>query len=323
MIARIREAMRVNSRDLKVVGLAGGVGGAKFVEGLAGVVANDNLAVVVNTADDFALYGLSISPDVDTVMYTLAGIADPVTGWGIAGDTRHTLDGIAAYGEDPWFRVGDRDFATHITRTHWLREGATLSEVTARMTAALGIGVRLLPMSDEPVRTLVKVPEGWLGFQDYFVGRRHEDTVYDVAFDGIDAARPAPGVKEAVLHAELIIICPSNPIVSIGPILAVPGMREAVAEAKAPVVCISPIVGGKALKGPAAGMLEQQGHEVSAFGVAEFYGDLVDIMVIDEQDADLAPAIERLGKRVIVLQTIMGDRDDRIRFANDVLAALA
>lgn len=323
MIARIREAMRVNSRDLKVVGLAGGVGGAKFVEGLAGVVANDNLAVVVNTADDFALYGLSISPDVDTVMYTLAGIADPVTGWGIAGDTRHTLDGIAAYGEDPWFRVGDRDFATHITRTHWLREGATLSEVTARMAAALGIRVRLLPMSDEPVRTLVKVPEGWLGFQDYFVGRRHEDTVYDVAFDGIDAARPAPGVKEAVLHAELIIICPSNPIVSIGPILAVPGMREAVAEAKAPVVCISPIVGGKALKGPAAGMLEQQGHEVSAFGVAEFYGDLVDIMVIDEQDADLAPAIERLGKRVIVLQTIMGDRDDRIRFANDVLAALA
>lgn len=323
MIARIRDAMRVNSRDLKVVGLAGGVGGAKFLQGLGGVVSDDNLTAVVNTADDFALYGLSISPDVDTVMYTLAGIADPVTGWGIAGDTRHTLDGIAAYGEDPWFRVGDRDFATHITRTHWLREGATLSEVTARMAAALGIGVRLLPMSDEPVRTLVKVPEGWLGFQDYFVGRRHEDTVYDVAFDGIDDARPAPGVKEAVLHAELIIICPSNPIVSIGPILAVPGMREAVAEAKAPVVCISPIVGGKALKGPAAGMLEQQGHEVSAFGVAEFYGDLVDIMVIDEQDADLAPAIERLGKRVIVLQTIMGDRDDRIRFANDVLAALA
>ncbi len=323
MIARIRDALSVNSRELKVVGLAGGVGGAKFLQGLAGVVANDNLTAVVNTADDFELYGLSISPDVDTVMYTLAGIANPATGWGIEGDTRHTLDGIAVYGEDPWFLVGDRDFATHITRTHWLRQGATLSEVTARMAKALGIGLRLMPMSDEPVRTLVKVEEGWLGFQDYFVGRRHADTVHDVAFDGIDQARPAPGVKDAILQANLVIFCPSNPVVSIGPILAIPGMREAVAEAKAPVVCISPIVGGKALKGPAAGMLEQQGHEVSAFGVAEFYGDLIDVMVIDEQDAALAPAIERLGKRVIVLQTIMGGRDDRIRFANDVLAALA
>lgn len=306
----------------KIVGLAGGVGGAKFLQGLAGVVANDNLTAIVNTADDFELWGLHISPDVDTVMYTLAGIANPETGWGITGDTRATLDGIAAYGEDPWFLVGDRDFATHIVRTHRLRQGEPLSEVTASMAKALGVGMRILPMTDAPVRTMIRVEDGWLGFQDYFVGRRHADTVLDVAFDGIDAAPPAPGVKEALLDADLIFICPSNPIVSVGPILGVPGVHDAAAEAKAPVVCISPIVGGKALKGPAAGMLEGEGHEVSAYGVAEYYGDLVDVMVIDAQDAHLAPAIERLGKRVVVLQTVMGDKDDRVRFASDVMAAL-
>jgi LPPG:FO 2-phospho-L-lactate transferase len=299
------------------------VGGAKFLQGLAGVVANDNLTAIVNTADDFELYGLHISPDVDTVMYTLAGIANPETGWGIAGDTRATLDGIAAYGEDPWFLLGDRDFATHILRTHRLQQGEPLSQVMAGMAAALGVRVRILPMCDGRVRTMVRVAEGWLGFQDYFVGRRHADAVLDVEFDGIGVAHLAPGVKEALLEADLIFLCPSNPIVSIGPILDVPGMREAVGEAKAPVVCISPIVGGKALKGPAAGMLESKGHEVSAFGVAEYYGDLVDVMVIDEQDAHLAPAIERLGKQVIVLQTVMGDRDDRVRFASDLMAALA
>lgn len=306
----------------KIVGLAGGVGGAKFLQGLAGVVANDNLTAIVNTADDFELWGLRISPDVDTVVYTLAGIANPETGWGIAGDTRATLDGIAAYGEDPWFLLGDRDFATHILRTDRLRQGQPLSAVTAGMAAALGVTMRILPMSDDPVRTMIKVDDGWLGFQDYFVGRRHADTVLDVDFDGIDTARPAPGVKDALLDADLVFICPSNPIVSIGPILSVPGVREALAEAKAPVVCVSPIVGGKALKGPAAGMLESKGHEVSAYGVAGYYGDLVDVMVIDEQDAHLAPAIERLGKRALVLQTVMGDQGDRVRFARDVMAAL-
>lgn len=306
----------------KIVGLAGGVGGAKFLQGLAGVVANDNLTAIVNTADDFELWGLHISPDVDTVMYTLAGIANPETGWGIVGDTRATLDGIAGYGVDPWFLVGDRDFATHIVRTDRLRQGEPLSAVVASMAAALGVQLRILPMSDAPVRTMIHVEDGWLGFQDYFVGRRHADTVLDVGFDGIDTAHPAPGVKESLLEADLVFICPSNPVVSIGPILGVPGVHDAAAEAKAPVVCISPIVGGKALKGPAAGMLEQKGHEVSAYGVAEYYGDLVDVMVIDEQDANLTSAIERLGKRVIVLQTVMGDKDDRIRFASDVMAAL-
>jgi LPPG:FO 2-phospho-L-lactate transferase len=305
-----------------VVGLAGGVGGAKFLQGLAGVVEGDNLVGIVNTADDFELYGLHISPDVDTVMYTLAGIANPETGWGIAGDTRATLDGIAAYGEDPWFLLGDRDFATHILRTHWMKEGMPLSAVTGKLAAALGVETRLLPMTDVPVRTLVKVEDGWLGFQDYFVGRRHADAVHDVAFHGIDDAHPAPGVREALDGADLIVICPSNPVVSIGPILEMPGMREAVAEARAPVACISPIVGGKALKGPAAGMMEAAGYEASPLGVARFYGDLVDVMVIDEVDAQLVPDIERLGMRAVVLQTVMGDRDDRVRLASELLATL-
>jgi LPPG:FO 2-phospho-L-lactate transferase len=313
----------VKETNGKVVALAGGVGGAKFLQGLAGVVSNDRLTAIVNTADDFELWGLHISPDVDTVMYTLAGVANPATGWGIAGDTRSTLDGIAAYSEDPWFLVGDRDFSTHILRTHRLREGQVLSEVTAGLASALGIGVRLLPMSDDAVRTHIRVEDGWLGFQDYFVGRRHEDAVLDVRFDGIEAASPAPGVLEALRDADLILFCPSNPIVSIAPILGVPGIKDAIASSDAMVACISPIVGGKALKGPAAGMLEQRGLDVSAAGVAAYYGDLVDVMIIDEVDAALAPAIEAQGKRVIVLQTIMGDRDDRVCFASEVMAALA
>jgi LPPG:FO 2-phospho-L-lactate transferase len=314
--------MQVTGTFENIVGLAGGVGGAKFLQGLAGAVPNDTLTGIVNTADDFELYGLHISPDVDTVMYTLAGIANPATGWGIAGDTRATLDGIAAYGEAPWFLLGDRDFSTHILRTDRLRQGASLSEVTAGLSRALGIGMRIVPMSDDRVRTLVQVEDGWLDFQEYFVGRQHADAVIDVAFDGIESARPAPGVFESIQHADLVFFCPSNPIVSIGPILSVPGVREAIVGSPAPVVCVSPIVGGKALKGPAAGMLAQRGFEVSALGVARYYGDLVDVMVIDEVDATLAPAIEALGKRVIVLQTIMGDREDRVRFANDVLARL-
>lgn len=313
----------VKETNGKVVALAGGVGGAKFLQGLAGVVSNDRLTAIVNTADDFELCGLHISPDVDTVMYTLAGIANPATGWGIAGDTRSTLDGIAAYGEYPWFLVGDRDFSTHILRTHRLREGQPLSGVTAGLASALGIGTTLLPMSDDTVRTHIRVEDGWLGFQDYFVGRKHEDPVLDVRFDGIETASPAPGVLDAMQDADLILFCPSNPIVSIAPILGVPGIRDAISGSTAPVACVSPIVGGKALKGPAAGMLEQRGLEVSAAGVAEYYGDLVDVMIIDEVDAALAPTIEAQGKRVIVLQTIMGGRDDRVRFASEVMAALA
>lgn len=305
-----------------IVALAGGVGGARFLEGLAGIMPGPELTAIVNTGDDFLFHGLHVSPDVDTVTYTLAGIANPHQGWGILHDTRATLDGMTAYGEDPWFLVGDRDFATHILRTERLRAGQTLSQVTADLAGALGVRATLLPMTNQIVQTEVLVADGWLGFQDYFVGRRHVDTVLEVRFAGIAEARPSPGVVEAIAGAELIVICPSNPVVSIQPILDIAGVRDAVAAAEAPVVCISPIIGGKAVKGPAAGMLEMRGVPATALGVAEYYRGLVDIMVIDEVDAAAADAIRARGMDVVVLQTLMGDHDDRIRLAREVLGAI-
>jgi LPPG:FO 2-phospho-L-lactate transferase len=312
----------VTYSNSKIVALAGGVGGAKLVQGLAAVVPAHDLTAIVNTADDFELYGLHISPDLDTVMYTLAGLANPATGWGIAGDSRATLDAIARYGEDPWFLVGDRDFATHILRTQRLRSGQPLSQVLAGLASGLGIDVRLLPMSDDRVATVVRTPDGWLAFQDYFVARRHADDVLDVRFDGITSARPAQGVIAAIETADTILLCPSNPLVSIGPILAVPGIRDAIAASDAMVVAVSPIVGGKALKGPADRMLQSKGIEVSARGVAQYYEGLVDVMVIDEVDQDLAASIEGIGMRVVVRQTIMGDATDRARLASEILQAI-
>ncbi len=303
-----------------IVALAGGVGGAKLAEGLALAVNPDDLAVVVNTADDFDLYGLRICPDLDTVLYTLAGLADPVNGWGIAGDTYHALDAIARYGRDPWFRLGDRDLATHILRTDRLRQGATLTAVTAELGAGLGVRARLLPMTDDPVATLVDTPAGRLGFQDYFVARRQEDDVLGVVFDGVEAARLPAGVAAAVGAAEVIVLCPSNPIVSVGPILAVPGMRQVLADAASPIVAVSPIVGGRALKGPADRMLATLGHEVSAAGVAALYAGLVDGLVIDEADRALASRIEALGIAVLVAPTVMGGAVDRRRLAEQTLA---
>jgi LPPG:FO 2-phospho-L-lactate transferase len=303
------------------VALAGGVGGAKFAQGLAGVVEPGSLSVVVNTADDFALWGLHISPDLDTVMYTLAGIANPETGWGIAGDTRQTLDGIAAYGEDPWFLLGDRDFATHILRTQRLRAGDRLTDVTDRLRRALGVGPRLLPMTDEPVATKIHTAGQVLDFQEYFVARRQQDTVDGVTFAGIESARPTPEVLDVIANAIVIVVCPSNPIVSIGPILAVPGLRDAVAASSAVKVGISPIVGGKALKGPADRMLASLGHESTALGVARMYADLLDVFVIDELDREVAPGIVSLGLETLVAQTVMGDTPDRERLAGEVLAA--
>ncbi len=312
--------MSWNGREGKVVALAGGVGGAKLAQGLADVVPSADLTVIVNTADDFELYGLHISPDVDTVLYTLAGLANPATGWGIANDTRATLDAIARYGEEPWFLLGDQDFATHILRTHWLREGQSLTRVTGRLAAGLGVGPALLPMSDDRVATMVRTADGWLDFQDYFVARRHQDDVLDVRFDGIEAARPTAELMSAIESASLIVFCPSNPIVSIGPILAVPGIRDAITGSGAPVVAVSPIIGGQALKGPADRMLASRGVEVSALGVAQLYDGLIDGIVIDEQDASLTSAIEQLGLQVAVLQTIMGDKTDRARLAREILA---
>ena len=302
-----------------IVALAGGVGGAKLAQGLYGVVPPTELIVVVNTADDFTHFGLHISPDLDTVMYTLAGVANPVTGWGIAGDTFETMAMLGRYGKDEWFRLGDRDLATHITRTEALRGGRSLTEITAELAAALGVNARVLPMCDEPVATYVDTPDGRLEFQDYFVRRHQRDTVLGISFDGVERAILPLSTGHALEHAELIVFCPSNPFVSIGPILAVPGLRDALGQGAVPRIAVSPIVGGQALKGPAAQMLESLGHEVSPVGVARLYDGLIDAMVIDQQDAACAPELEDLGLAVLVAQTIMGDRRDRERLAGEIV----
>ena len=302
-----------------IVVLAGGVGGAKMAQGLQAALPPGDLTVVVNTADDFELYGLCISPDLDTVMYTLAGIADPINGWGVAGDTRNTLDAIARYGEEPWFLLGDQDFATHILRTTRLRAGRLLSAVTTELCGALGIRSRIVPMTDDRVATLVDTPQGTLEFQDYFVGRRQSDDVLGVSFAGIERATAHPDALAAIHEAEAVVIAPSNPIVSVAPILETPGMREALDQTPAPIVAVSPIVGGRALKGPAAQMLATLGHEISPLGVARLYAEVIDGLVVDEIDRELAPAIELTGPRVLVTATVMGDEADRRRLAAEVL----
>ena len=303
-----------------IVALAGGVGGAKLAGGLYRSLPSDMLTIIVNTGDDFDLYGLRISPDADTVLYTLAGLANPETGWGIAGDTFATLEMLRRYGEDTWFLLGDHDFATHIQRTRWLREGQSPTQIASALTARLGVRARLLPMCDAPVATRVQTPAGELAFQDYFVRRQHRDEVLGIRFEGIEAAQPSDAVRAAIVQAEAIICCPSNPIVSIGPILAVPGMRELLRTARAPRVAISPIVAGQALRGPADRMLAGLGDEVSAFGVASLYRDVLDGIVIDTSDDALAGRISAdLGLRVLVTDTIMRSVEDRQRLARETL----
>jgi LPPG:FO 2-phospho-L-lactate transferase len=304
----------------KIVALAGGVGGAKLAHGLYQALAPDTLAVVVNTADDFTHWGLSVSPDLDTVMYTLGGIANESTGWGVADESWNALEAVGRYGGDSWFRIGDKYLATHVLRTKALREGTRLSAVTAELAQALGIRAQLMPMTDDMVATMVRTPEGWLGFQDYFVRRHHSDAVLDIRIEGIEQAAAAPPVLPALTHARAIIFCPSNPIVSIGPILAVPGLKDAIAARAAPTVAVSPIVGGKALRGPADTMLSTLGHESSALGVARLYQGLVSGMVVDAVDAELEPAIRELGMKVMVVDTVMRSVADRRRLAEAVLA---
>jgi LPPG:FO 2-phospho-L-lactate transferase len=287
--------------------LAGGVGAAKFLRGLIDVVDPESITVIGNTADDEEFLGLHVSPDLDTVVYTLSDNVHPEQGWGLADETFRVLEQSRALGEDMWFLLGDKDIATHLLRTRLLREGLSLSEVTDRITRAFGVRCRLLPMSDDRVRTIVLTDGGELSFQEYFVRRRQQDEVRALRFDGAEAARPAPGVLDAIAQADAVIIAPSNPLVSIGPILAVPGVRQALVDTKAPVVAISPIVGGQALKGPADRMLASLGHEVSAAGVARLYLDFLDVLVLDEQDAALAPQVEALGVRACVTDTIMRD----------------
>ncbi len=303
-----------------IVALAGGVGGAKLAQGLYLALPPDTLTVIGNTADDMVHFGLRISPDLDTVMYTLAEMANPATGWGIAGDSPRTFSLLKRLGAEDWFTIGDLDFAIHIRRSALLAAGESLTAVTASLTRALGVRAAILPMCDETVGTTVETPDGELGFQDYFVRRRHQDPVSAIRFVGIDAATVPDGVATALASAEAIILCPSNPLVSLGPILAVPGFRERLVGAAVPCVAVSPIIGGRALKGPADRMMAGLGHDVSPLGVARLYRDFLDGLVLDEEDAALASQIESLGVRALVTRTIMGDADDRRRLAAETLA---
>jgi LPPG:FO 2-phospho-L-lactate transferase len=304
---------------MKVCAFAGGVGGAKLASGLQDVLAPGDLSVVVNTADDFDLWGLHVCPDLDTVMYTLAGISNPETGWGIAGESFATLNMLERYGEEAWFKLGDRDLATHVLRTHRMHLGMKLTEVTAGLSGALGVESAVLPMSDDPVSTVLETPEGRLEFQEYFVRRGQRDEVLAIELRGVNKARPTEGVLAAISCADAIVLCPSNPLVSVGPILAVPGMMEALASSSAPKVAVSPIVGGRALKGPADKMLASLGHEVSATGVARMYAGLVDGMVVDRTDERERAGIEAIGMRVLATESVMRDADDRARLASETL----
>jgi len=299
-----------------VVALAGGVGGAKLAHGLALCLPPESLTVVVNTGDDFEHLGLHISPDLDTVMYTLAGLANPATGWGLADETWNFLDALDRLGADTWFRLGDRDLATHVERTRRLRSGQSLTAVTRALSSALGAGPALLPMTDDPLRTMVQTDEGELEFQEYFVHRQCQPRVSGFRFAGADQAQPTPAVLAALDAADVIVICPSNPFVSIAPILALPGVRDRLAGR---AVAVSPIVGGQALKGPAAKMLAELGHDISALAVAQCYAALARGFVLDNLDAALQPALAALGLNVLVTDTIMHTDSDRRRLAQSVL----
>jgi len=282
-----------------VVVLCGGVGAARFLEGVVRVVDAEEVTAIVNVADDAEFHGIHVSPDIDTVLYTLAGIVDPSQGWGVRDDTHVLQTALAQLGRDTWFQLGDRDLATHIHRTALLRDGVPLTEITARLARSLGVRARILPSSDERQATMVRTDDGWLAFQDYFVRRRQQDVVREVRFDG--AGTPALGVIEAIATARVVLLAPSSPI------LALAGVRSALASTSAPIVGISPIVGGEALKGPAAAMLASLGHEVSPLGIARLYADFLDALVLDERDAALAARVESAGPRAVVAQTIMRD----------------
>ena len=305
-----------------VVALAGGVGAARFLDGLARVLAPERLFVIGNTGDDAEIHGLHISPDLDTVTYTLAGLADRKRGWGIRGDRFRCLEALGRLGAETWFQLGDRDLATHIYRTDRLRQGTTLTQVTAEITRALEVGATIVPMSDEPVRTRICTASGELEFQTYFVKRRARDSVAGVRFEGADRAASAPGVLEAIEQAEAIIVCPSNPFISVGPILAVPGIREALRARRDRVAAISPIVGGRALKGPAADMMRSMKIRCAAAEVACLYADFAGVFVLDEVDRKQGGEVESQGMRPVVTNTIMSGRRERKLLARAVTEAL-
>lgn len=306
-----------------VAALCGGVGAARFLRGLVDVVDARRVVAVVNTGDDVVLHGLHVSPDLDTVTYTLAGAVSRERGWGLEGETWAAMEALGRYPSGlSWFSLGDRDLATHLFRTQRLHEGASLSTVTAEIAAAWDVGVAVLPVTDDPLETLMDVDgEGEIGFQDYFVRRRHAVPVRAVRFRGADVAQPAPGVLDALRTAEVIVICPSNPLVSIAPVLALPAVREAVAARRDEVVAVSPIVAGAALKGPADRLLRELGHDVSVVGVARLYSGVAATLVVDEADAALAPAVEETGMRCVVTPTVMRGAAEAAALARVVVGA--
>jgi len=305
---------------VRVTALAGGTGAAKLLRGLTACLGPGELTIVGNTGDDTEVWGLHVSPDLDTVTYALAGLLDTARGWGRADETFRCLESMAALGASTWFNLGDRDLAVHLARTAALRAGDSLSTVTARLTAQLGVSARLLPMSDQPVRTIVRTTEATLTFQEYFVRDKALGEVVAVEYAGADAARPGPDVRTALVEADVVVVCPSNPVTSIGPILAVPGLVAALAASRT-VVGVSPIVGGAPVSGPAGRLLRARGLDVSPLGVAAAYAPWLRALLIDTRDAELAPALERSGVRAVVTDVVMSDRAREIALARWVLDA--
>jgi LPPG:FO 2-phospho-L-lactate transferase len=307
-----------------ITALAGGVGAARLLRGMVEVVPPGDITAIVNTADDTVLHGLHISPDLDTVMYTLADAINPDTGWGLAGETWRVMESLRRLGGVTWFNLGDQDLATHCYRTQRLGEGATLGEVTAELARSFGVAVRLLPVTDDPLRTRVELAGGpEVGFQEYFVRLRHDVAVASVRFEGAERARPGPGVVEALDDARTIVVCPSNPVVSIDPLLSVPGILERVRSRRDQVVGVSPIVAGAALKGPADRLLREMGFESSVVGVARWYASYVGTLVIDEADAELSAAVEAEGVRCVVAPTVMSSLQRAADLGKAMLDAVA
>lgn len=301
---------------------AGGVGASRFLQGLVQVVPQPDVTVISNTGDDVEMFGLHVSPDTDIVIYALAGAVNPETGWGLTGDSFAVIDQLERFGYERWFNLGDKDLAMAVHRTRLIHEGLPMHEIVAGLAKSWGLNCTILPMTNERIETRITGPAGELPFQDYMVRLRTEVDVHGIRFAGADTAKPAPGVIEAIRDAETVILAPSNPLVSIGPILAVPGVREALAGSNARRAAISPIIAGQVVKGPAAKMMTTLGHEVSALGVARIYAGLIDLMVIDDLDSALAPAIEALGMRCFVTDTMMTSTERKAELARDVLAAL-
>ncbi|MCB9453602.1 MAG: 2-phospho-L-lactate transferase [Anaerolineaceae bacterium] len=301
---------------LNVVVFVGGVGGAKLAYGLAHILPPENLTIIVNTGDDFWHYGLRVCPDLDTIMYTLSGLVNKTNGWGIDGDTRAVLDAMQRYGEAPWFQLGDQDIATHLLRTQALADGETLTQITTKLNTALGVQHRVLPMTDAPVATMVDtVDQGELAFQTYFVRHRWQPVVKSLRFEGVEAAAVTPEVRAALQSADVILIGPSNPWLSIAPILAVPGMRELILAYDVPRVAVSPIIGGKAVKGPAAKLMVELGYEQTAQAVADYYGEVINGFVVDTVDAGLSLGVQHTAN----FEIIMNSESDRISVAKNVL----